>query len=95
MQYLSLSQYQTYPRSEKKSAFMKDYENVIPYWEESKQSEVYAKKVICSKYFLMDLTFGVTPEKFAYFYSHLILDTVLLSRRLTQNDYIDISISFS
>ena len=52
-------------------------------------------KVICSKYFFAGLRIGVTPVKFAYFYSHLILDALLLSRRLTQNCYIDMNIYFS
>ena len=41
------------------------------------------------------LRVGAAPGKVGYFYSHLSLETVFPARKLAQNCYININISFS
>ena len=68
----------------KRSPLINDYENIIAYSEESKQSEVYANKCGLFQIHLGVLEISATSGKFDYFYSHLSLETVFPALKLTQ-----------
>ena len=68
----------------KQSPLINDYENIIAYSEESKQSEVYANKCCLFQIHLRVLEISATSGKFDYFYSHLSLETVFPALKLTQ-----------
>ena len=68
---------------------------IVAYSEQSEQSEGEGEQV----WFVLNLYEGsegwCLPRKIWLFYSHLSLQTVFPARKLTQNCFINISISFS
>ena len=68
----------------KKSQLINDYENIIAYSEESKQSEVYVNKCDLFQKHLRVLEISATSGKLDYFYSHSSLETVFPALKLTQ-----------
>ena len=66
-----------------------DWENIIGYWEELKQSEVKASKCCLFQIYFKDLNIGATLGKFCCFYSHLGMGTVFPALKLTHNCYIN------
>ena len=73
------------------SALINDWENIIAYWEESKQSKALVDK--CGSLHTKNgfWVWGVgsaAPEKLCNLYPHLSLETVFPALKLTQNCYL-------